>query len=105
MGVCSIDQRTVLIVGGMNGSFTRQRQTTKFDTSNNKFTALTEMRVSKIFNGNVFYHEGSVFAIGGNEKDICERYDTYQNRWEGLASYSYISQQKELNTWVQTLSL
>jgi hypothetical protein len=66
---------------------------------------MSEMRVSKTFNGNIFFHEGSIFAIGGNEKDICERYDTYQNRWEGMTSYSDITTQKELNTWCQVLAI
>jgi hypothetical protein len=45
---------------------------------------MAEMKTAKTFNGNVHYNDGFVYALGGNDKDICERYDTYGNKWEGI---------------------
>jgi hypothetical protein len=42
------------------------------------------MKYAKTFNGNVHYYDGVIYALGGNEKDICEKYDTYSNKWELL---------------------
>lgn len=40
------------------------------------------MKIAKTFNSSVHFHEGCIYAFGGNEKDACERYDTYNNKWE-----------------------
>lgn len=70
-----------------------------FDLKTLKFTAPSEMRIAKTFNGNIHYHDGIIYAFGGNEKDICEKYDTYSNKWETVASYSEIVKANELNGW------
>ena len=40
------------------------------------------MKTAKTFNSVVHFYEGFIYAFGGNEKDGCERYDTYSNKWE-----------------------
>jgi hypothetical protein len=42
------------------------------------------MKSSKTFNGAIHHHEGIIYAMGGNERDTCERFDIYNNRWEVL---------------------
>lgn len=67
-----------------------------------KFTPGAEMKIAKTFNGTVHFHEGYIYALGGNEKDACERFDTYSNKWEMLASYGEAVGTKnvnELNGW------
>lgn len=65
---------------------------------------MAEMKTAKTFNGNVHYNDGFVYALGGNDKDICERYDTYGNKWEGITqSYSDLCNANELNGWTQIL--
>lgn len=60
------------------------------------------MKSAKTFNGSVHYHEGQVYALGGNERDGCERYDLYQNRWDVVPSYAEVAQgTSELNGWCQ----
>lgn len=66
-----------------------------------KFNSLQEMKVAKTFNGTVHAHEGCIYAMGGNEKDACEKYDTYANKWELIQSYNDICKANELNGWVQ----
>lgn len=66
-----------------------------------KFNTQTEMKIAKTFNGAVHYHDGIIYAFGGNEKDACERYDTYANKWEMVASYNDICKVNELNGWCQ----
>jgi len=65
-----------------------------------KWSTMSEMKLSKTFNGNVHHHEGFIYAFGGNDKDACERYDCYGNKWE-LMNQSYIDIIKldELNGW------
>jgi hypothetical protein len=69
------------------------------DTKSMKFSTMGEMKVAKTFNGQVHMHEGFIYAFGGNEKDICERYDTYNNKWENVSSYNDICKANELNGW------
>jgi hypothetical protein len=60
------------------------------------------MKTAKTFNGSVHCHEGVLYAFGGNERDMCERFDLYQNRWETLQSYVELAQgTSELNGWAQ----
>jgi len=72
-----------------------------FDLKQSKFTPMAEMKVAKVFNGSVHLHAGFIYAIGGNEKDVCERYDTYSNKWESISSYNDICKINELNGWCQ----
>lgn len=66
----------------MNATFHRQKTLYIFDLKNLKMSAMSEMKVAKTFNGNVHYHDGVIYTIGGNDKDVCERYDSYSNKWE-----------------------
>ena len=60
------------------------------------------MKSSKTFNGAIHHHEGIIYAMGGNERDTCERFDIYNNRWEVLQSYGELCQgTSELNGWCQ----
>ena len=72
---------------------------TQFDLKNLKFKELSDMKIAKNFNGTMNYHEGYVYTIGGNEKDSCERYDVYSNKWEPIESYSNVAESKELSTF------
>jgi hypothetical protein len=85
LGVCVTDsQRQIAIVGGMNATFHRQKTLTMFDLKTMKFSNQSDMKSAKTFNGIVHFHEGFIYAFGGNEKDLCERFDTYSNKWEPL---------------------
>ena len=69
-----------------------------------KFQTCGDMRIAKTFNQQVHFHEGFIYAFGGNEKDACEKYDTYLNKWEVIASYGELINAKicnELNGWTQ----
>ena len=57
------------------------------------------MKIAKTFNGSVHFCEGFIYAFGGNEKDLCEKYDTYSNKWESVNSYSEIGKVSEMNGW------
>ena len=72
-----------------------------FDLKTLKFTTSSEMRTPKTFNGIIHYHEGLIYAFGGNEKDICERYDTYSNKWDNVVTYAENCRANELNGWCQ----
>ncbi len=72
-----------------------------FDLKTLKFSLMSEMKQAKTFNGNIHHHEGFIYALGGNEKDICEKYDTYNNKWEMIASYGDICKANELSGWTQ----
>ena len=88
----------------MNPQFQRQKALYLFDMKTLKFTAQAEMKVAKTFNGAVHFHDGFIYAFGGNEKDACERFDTYANKWEVMTSYAEIIGSKvvnELNGWTQ----
>lgn len=57
------------------------------------------MKMGKTFNGSVHFHDGFAYAFGGNEKDFCERFDTYSNKWEQTLTYGDICKVSELNGW------
>ena len=77
-----------MILGGMNASFQRQKSMYNFDLKTLKFQTVTgaggDMKSAKTFNGLIHSHESCIYALGGNERDACERYDMYQSRWEVL---------------------
>jgi hypothetical protein len=63
---------------------------------------MADMKVAKTFNGSVHFHEGSIYAMGGNDKDVCERYESYGNKWEVMQkSYGDVCKASELNGWSQ----
>ncbi len=63
------------------------------------------MKSAKTFNGLIHCNESCIYALGGNERDACERYDMYQSRWEVLQSYGELAQgTSELNGWCQIYS-
>jgi hypothetical protein len=60
------------------------------------------MKSAKTFNGAIHQHENYLFALGGNERDTCERFDLYQNKWDIISSYAETVQgTSELNGWCQ----
>lgn len=65
-----------------------------FDLKTLKFQNLVgsggDMKSAKTFNGIMHHNEGCLYALGGNERDACERYDVFQNRWEVLQSYGEV---------------
>jgi N-acetylneuraminic acid mutarotase len=70
LGVVALDgQRQIAIVGGMNGTFHRQKGLNIFDLKTTKWQTMAEMKIAKTFNGNVHYNDGFVYALGGNDKD------------------------------------
>jgi hypothetical protein len=90
-------------MGGMNSQFKRQKTAYKLDMNNLKFQNLNEMSYPRTMTGQVFTHANFVYAIGGNDKDVCERYDVYNDAWEEIASYNEVTSLKELNTWCFSL--
>jgi len=88
----------------MNPQYLRQKSLFLFDLKTMKFQTCGDMRIAKTFNQSVHFHEGFLYAFGGNEKDACEKYDTYLNKWEVIASYGELLNAKicnELNGWTQ----
>ena len=60
------------------------------------------MKTPKTFNGVTHFNDGSIYVLGGNDKDGCERFDTYSNKWENIQSYADIiasNKAGELNGW------
>ncbi len=98
-----------MILGGMNASFQRQKSMYNFDLKTLKFQTVAgaggDMKSAKTFNGLIHCNESCIYALGGNERDACERYDMYQSRWEVLQSYGELAQgTSELNGWCQIYS-
>jgi hypothetical protein len=69
-----------------------------------KWATLAEMKAPRVANGTCQYYSGFVYAIGGNEKDVCERYDVHNDVWEVVPSYAEISTIKELGSWCMALA-
>lgn len=107
LGACSIEGgRQIAILGGMNGGFQRQRALYFFDLKSLKFSTVQggagDMKSAKTFNSVIHQHEGFLFALGGNERDTCERFDLYQNKWDIINSYAEnVQGTSELNGWCQ----
>lgn len=107
MGVASIEGgRQIAVLGGMNATYQRQRSLVFFDLKTLKFQqvqgASGDMKAAKTFNGGVHFHDNAIYALGGNERDMCERFDIYQNKWDNLQSYAEVIQgTSELNGWCQ----
>ena len=63
-----------------------------FDLKTLKFQSVQgaggDMKSAKTFNGSVHCHEGALYALGGNERDTCDRFDIYQNKWDIVQTYA-----------------
>lgn len=95
-----LEKRQLMIVGGMDGSFKGQNASYLFDLSKLKMEEKQPMKVARLFpNGGVFYSKGFIYAIGGNKRGICERYNVNSDYWEAIPSYTDISSQSDLYSW------
>ena len=74
-GAVVIDNRSVLICGGMSADFEPQRLVYQFDLQHIKWTKKANMLHPKLVSTGLFYSNGYVFAIGGNSEGECERYN------------------------------
>ena len=100
LGAVAISNNEILVLGGLNLSLKkRQKIVLKLSLSDKKWTSLNDMKIGKTFNCSVFYFDSYVYTIGGNEKDICERYDIENDFWESIPSYSDITNLKDFQTW------
>ena len=100
LGAVAISNDEILVLGGLNLSLKkRQKIVLKLSLSDKKWTSLNDMKIGKTFNCSVFYFDSYVYTIGGNEKDICERYDIENDFWESIPSYSDITNLKDFQTW------
>ena len=104
LGAVAINDDEILILGGLNLSLKKRQKTVmKLSISNKKWTSLNDMKIGKTFNCSAFYYDNYVYTIGGNEKDICERYDLDNDIWESIPSYSEVTNLRDFQTWCMAL--
>lgn len=75
----------------------------KLDLDTKKWESLTDMRIGKTFSGTAFFFDGYIYTIGGNEKNVCERYDLDNDMWESIPSFADNTNVRELQTWTMAL--
>jgi hypothetical protein len=46
------------------------------------------MQVPKLVSTGIIISSGFVYAIGGNNDGVCERYDIGKNRWVRIPSFA-----------------
>lgn len=61
------------------------------------------MKVPKLLPSGLCFSSGWVYAIGGNKKGKCERYNIESNYWEIIPSYVEVSDYLDLYTWTLTM--
>ena len=71
----------------------------RFDLNTKKWTSVADMKAARSFSNSCFFYEGFVYAIGGNEQNLCERFDVDNGMWEVIPSYTEVCNYKELNNW------
>jgi hypothetical protein len=104
LGAVAINDDEILILGGLNLSLKkRQKIVLKLSLSSKKWTSLNDMKIGKTFNWSAFYYDNYIYTIGGNEKDVCERYDLDNDIWESIPSYSDVTSLRDFQTWWMAL--
>ena len=104
LGAVAINNDEILILGGLNLSLKkRQKIVLKLSLSGKKWTSMNDMKIGKTFNCSAFYYDNYVYTIGGNEKDLWERYDLDNDFWEPIPSYSEVTSLKDFQTWCMAL--
>lgn len=87
-GATVVDNKSILICGGMSTDCEPLRNVYSLDLSTIKWTKKSYMNHPKLINQGLFFSNGYVFAIGGNSEGICERYNVDTDRWQRIPSYS-----------------
>ena len=104
LAAVAVSNDEILILGGLNLTLKkRQKSVIKFSLSAKKWVSLNDMKIGKTFNSSAFYYDNYIYTIGGNEKDLCERYDLENDIWESIPSYSDVTNLRDFQTWCMAL--
>jgi hypothetical protein len=87
-GAAVVDNRSVLICGGMSSDFEPSRAVHMLDLASIKWDKKASMLHPKLVSSGLFFSGGYVFAIGGNSDGHCERYDVERNKWQLIPSFA-----------------
>ena len=99
-----LNNTTVIILGGLNLSLKkRQKNVMKLDLETKKWESLTDMKIGKTFSCSSFHYDNYIYTIGGNEKDMCERYDLENDMWETIPTYKDVTPVRDFQTWCMSL--
>jgi N-acetylneuraminic acid mutarotase len=74
-GATMIDNRSVLICGGMSSDFEATKDCHLLDMQTIKWSKKSSMIQPKLVFSGLFYSNGFTFAIGGNNDGYCESLD------------------------------
>lgn len=105
-GVVSLDnKKSIILIGGMTADDALSRGTFKLDLTTSKWTTLADMKISKTFcGGSLYAYDSYIYAIGGNDSHVCERFDANSSQWEILDSYTDISDVNDIGGWCFVMS-
>lgn len=80
-GAVVVDNKSILICGGMSSDFEPTKTSYSLNLSNIKWGKKAPMTHPRLTSTGLFYTNGFVFAIGGNSEAICERYNVDTDTW------------------------
>ena len=86
-GCTLIEKGQIMICGGCSSDFEPLRETYILNMQSIKWQIKTPMKVPHLSSQGLFYSSGYVYAIGGNNKGICERYLLSDNKWQIIPSF------------------
>lgn len=86
-GMTVVDNKSILICGGMSSDFEPTRTVYSLDLATIKWKKKAAMTHARLTSSGLFFTNGFVFAIGGNSEGICERYNVDTDRWHRIPSF------------------
>ena len=82
-----VDNKSILICGGMSTEFEAQRNCYSLDLATIKWKKKAPMTHPRLTSSGLFFTNGFVFAIGGNSEGLCERYNVDTDKWQRIPSF------------------
>ena len=102
-----IDQKTILIFGGMSADFEPVTNVWSLDLNIAKFTLKRSMQYARLCDGGQGAFKssnGSIYLLNGClDAFECEKYKTDKNFWELLPSYATTTNNELINAYVGAL--
>lgn len=102
--VSLVDQKGILILGGMSADFEPTNQVWRLDLMMATFTRKAPMRYDRLIEGGqgaFRASNGNVFVLNGCLDDLeCERYKPSRDVWELVPSYRAATDNESLNAYI-----
>jgi N-acetylneuraminic acid mutarotase len=103
IGIHWLNQNTVLIFGGVLGStdqsYSYVNSVHQLDLANLRWSKLPRMNAKRTLYSNVPSSSSHIYAIGGDQIGLCERFDKETRKWQPFEGFSQILTGNDLQSF------